>query len=133
MHDLSKEDYKRLESFVDQYQQDRAKKSKAAPKVDGMLIQNGIKAIAQLMTMENGFTIDQIIDAMTWAKDHEFWSGKCNSLATIARQKQNGMCKFQSIYTQYEDAKPKCSDNFSGEYGDQAISGFDFLNDCPSE
>ncbi|MGE4194699.1 MAG: replication protein [Pseudodesulfovibrio sp.] len=97
---------RQLFEFADAFQRFALKRfPKGAPKVTDKLLEEAVDVVDKLIRLD-GFTLDEIKDAMRWAVKDEFWSKNARSLAKLRQpSKTNGLTKFQNIREAFLEAQ----------------------------
>lgn len=97
---------RQLFEFADAFQQFALKQfPKGAPKVSDKLLVEAVDVVDKLIRLD-GFTLDEIKDAMRWAVKDEFWSKNARSLAKLRQSsRMNGLTKFQNIREAFLEAQ----------------------------
>ena len=101
----------RFAGFVREFQNAIAAKHGAtAPKVTDSLIAAGCQAMEQAERID-GFSWDEIQDALLWAMDDDFWGNNVLSLAQVRKRGANDTSKLQKVMAAYQkhkatDARP---------------------------
>ena len=95
----------RFAGFVREFQNAIAAKHGAtAPKVTDSLIAAGCQAMEQAERID-GFSWDEIQDALLWAMDDDFWGNNVLSLAQVRKRGANDTSKLQKVMAAYQKRK----------------------------
>ena len=95
----------RFAGFVREFQNAIAAKHGAtAPKVTDSLIAAGCQAMEQAERID-GFSWDEIQDALLWAMDDDFWGSNVLSLAQVRKRGANDTSKLQKVMAAYQKHK----------------------------
>lgn len=85
-----------------------------APAISDSLINNATETVDKLIRID-GFTFEQVCDAMNWAVLDDFWSKNALSLAGLRAKNGDGRTKFQKIMASMDGRKNKQTfDNMAG-------------------
>lgn len=95
----------RFAGFVREFQNAiAAKHGASAPKVTDSLIAAGCQAMEQAERID-GFSWDEIQDALLWAMDDDFWGNNVLSLAQVRKRGANDTSKLQKVMAAYQKHK----------------------------
>lgn len=86
---------------------------KIAPAISESLINSAVDSIDKLVRID-GFTFEQVRDAMGWAAIDDFWSKNALSLAGLRTKNGDGRTKFQKILAAMDKKKPATDNQFAG-------------------
>ena len=94
--------------FVEAFQREiKAEWGATAPVITESLIEKGANEI-RLSISSEGFTWEEIQDALEWAKNDAFWRQQIKSLASIRKKSgSNGCTKLQNMISSFRDRGSK--------------------------
>ena len=102
--------YQKYIEFTRFYQEEMVKRfGNLAPKITESLIKSGADTLDMAIGLD-GFSFEEIVNALRWAYNDNFWKDKVMSLANIRHRSQaHGQTKLQNLVSNYK--KSLCKTN----------------------